>query len=605
GDGSVFTVVVNSTKVVDILKKAIKKKNPATIKFGDGSVFTVVVNSTKLFLAKKGGAWLTEADVKKGVEDTTGFTLLDVAGAPLNLVDLSEEDVRCQLTKEAVKAKKTPVHVLVVVPGKGKRCRADGWFGESFLPLPKKRKVDKNKEEINQVTRFFEMRDFPPLAHKKIEYKVIVERKAYRVIFTELMKEVQSSFEYVEPGKDSKPGKDSNLIVTGNPGIGKSRFYLYCIFQLILGEREDVKKLLPYELVLNYGSDFRKYDAERKEFVELDGEEVVSLQTQRRVLRLVEATSTQLVGWSGVSILFASPGVKGIKDFAKVDGGTYIMPAWTFEELREYNSLLPDNLQLAEDDLVSRYDIFGGIPRFVFTRANHSVKEEDYSHRVLEMVPTRDDFRADYHLDFLSKHIAELVVAKVHGESLDKISEFAITHDNDDSGSTSVVRGKIYEMLCHKWFSLPQQKELHFRSLCSTTLDDLTIPQEMQTVRFTTLDKLQLAQGWTYYRPTSKTFGALDAFISDGNECYGLQMTLNKDHGIKAAPMNKFLKWLKDDARLNTDQFYFIFVVPGKIADSYRKQATRTTTGLVSQKPGALAKVNQFVTALDVFSGGN
>ncbi|POM67835.1 Crinkler (CRN) family protein, partial [Phytophthora palmivora] len=533
--GSAFSVRVDESDTVGYLKKEIKEKKPNDLK-------NVDAKNLQLFLAKTAdGAWL------------------DGAGAAAVALDERGNPQGCMWMNPTLWIKNPKyfgdnfqpfgpaegeVHVLVVVPGKGKRCRADGWFGESFLPLPKKRKVDKNKEEINQVTRFFEMRDFPPLAHKKIEYKVIMERKAYRVIFTELMKEVQSSFEYVEPGKVSEPGKDSNLIVTGNPGIGKSRFYLYCIFQLILGEREDVKKLLPYELVLNYGSDFRKYDAERKEFVELDGEEVVSLQTQRRVLRLVEATSTQLVGWSGVSILFASPGVKGIKDFAKCT--THC-------------------LQLAEDDLVSRYDIFGGIPRFVFTRAsnvnvkntlveavnsfsamdiisyarsNHSVKEENYSDRVLKMVPTRTDFRADYHLDFLSKHIAELVVGKVHGESLDKISEFAITHDNDDSGITSVVRGKIYEMLCHKWFSLPQQKELHFRSLCSTTLDDLTIPQEMQTVRFTALDKLQLAQGWTYYRPTSKTFGALDAFISDGNKCYGLQMTDNAAHRRSAPPMN-------------------------------------------------------------------
>ncbi|KAG2895110.1 hypothetical protein PC114_g15619 [Phytophthora cactorum] len=77
--------------------------------------------SHELFLAKKdggAGAWLTEKDVKEGVSDsdTSDLELLDVAGAPLNLVGLSVEDVRFQVTKEDVKAGTVPVHVLVVVP---------------------------------------------------------------------------------------------------------------------------------------------------------------------------------------------------------------------------------------------------------------------------------------------------------------------------------------------------------------------------------------------------------------------------------------------------------------------------------------------------------
>ncbi|KAG3078256.1 hypothetical protein PC122_g12748 [Phytophthora cactorum] len=93
--------------------KAIKAEKPNKIQ-GDAK-------DLQLFLAKKdggAGAWLTEKDVKEGVSDrdTSDLELLDVAGAPLNLVGLSEEDVRFQVTKEVVKAGKVPVHVLVVVP---------------------------------------------------------------------------------------------------------------------------------------------------------------------------------------------------------------------------------------------------------------------------------------------------------------------------------------------------------------------------------------------------------------------------------------------------------------------------------------------------------
>ncbi|KAE8893764.1 hypothetical protein PF003_g22296 [Phytophthora fragariae] len=458
-------------------------------------------------------------------------------------------------------------HVLVVAAKGGKRHRSNEWFPESSHPLKKRR--------VGEERRFFDTKDFPPLlAHLKVESKTIVEREATSAT-----------------GEKSEPGKDSNVIVTGNPGTGKSRFFLYCIFQLIRREREDVKQLPPCELVLNHGNDFLRYDAASTEFVELRKKDVRALKAKPHVIRLVQATSTELVGWHGVSVLFASPDAKGLRNLAKVDGITYIMPTWTLEELEEYNSLLPGNLKLAEDEdeLVSRYDTFGGVPRFVFSKAmgatkaelkkaiasfsalevisycrrKSAVKEENYSHYILQMVPTRDNFRANFNLDFLSMDIAEAVIDNVHGESLARVAEFAVD-DAYDSGK------------------------------------DVTIPEEMQTVLFAALDKLKLTKSWTYYRPTSKTFEALDAFIWDGqSKCYGLKMTLNADHGIEAAPLNNFLKWFKE-AGVDTDQFYFTFVVPSKIATSYRRQSTRTATGAVGNSPGASAKVGQFVAALDV-----
>ncbi|KAG2854386.1 hypothetical protein PC113_g13361 [Phytophthora cactorum] len=50
------------------------------------------------------------------LKEEIDLELLDVAGAPLNLVGLSVEDVRFQVTKEDVKAGTVPVHVLVMVP---------------------------------------------------------------------------------------------------------------------------------------------------------------------------------------------------------------------------------------------------------------------------------------------------------------------------------------------------------------------------------------------------------------------------------------------------------------------------------------------------------
>ncbi|POM71954.1 Crinkler (CRN) family protein [Phytophthora palmivora] len=142
GHAGTFDVTIDDGKKVSVLKKVIKDENPATIKCD--------AKDLQLFLTKKDGAWLTEADVKKGVEDTTGFTLLDVAGAPLNLVNLSEVDVRCQLTKEAVKAKKTPVHVLVVVP---KRDGTSNEMSAATTPLTVEQVAEQVEMSVNKAFR--------------------------------------------------------------------------------------------------------------------------------------------------------------------------------------------------------------------------------------------------------------------------------------------------------------------------------------------------------------------------------------------------------------------------------------------------------------------
>ncbi|OWY93853.1 Crinkler (CRN) [Phytophthora megakarya] len=104
--GSVFSVTIDSNETVATLKKAIKNENENVLKGIDPL-------ELDLFLAKTNGGWLMEKDVQKGVKDTDGLKPLTFMGAPLNLADLSEEDVRIHLTKDDVEAGKIPVHVLV------------------------------------------------------------------------------------------------------------------------------------------------------------------------------------------------------------------------------------------------------------------------------------------------------------------------------------------------------------------------------------------------------------------------------------------------------------------------------------------------------------
>jgi hypothetical protein len=298
------------------------------------------------------------------------------------------------------------------------------------------------------------------------------------------------------------------------------------------------------------------------------------------------------------------------------------------------NSILGGNLKLSDETLVEKYNIYGGVPRSIFTRMdtentddlnaaiksfdalklisyvkeNGAVREEKYSHRVLCMVPREENYRSNFYLDFLSKHIAELVIEKVEGDSLRALCKFSIAHANDDSGSTAVVRGRIFEMLCHKWFKQIDEFNICCRSL-TDVLNRIQInPKQMVILRFSKLEDIKdIACGcWTYCRPNSGTFGALDAFILDtiNMKCYGLQMTINLDHGIKAQPMKYFLIWLNElkiqNEKVNW-KFFFVFVVPSSKEPQFPKQSIRTKTDNTHTKPGDLADIDQYVAAVDVF----
>ncbi|EEY70601.1 Crinkler (CRN) family protein [Phytophthora infestans T30-4] len=612
--GSVFSVRVDESDSVDDLKEAIKAKKPNDFKDVDAY-------KLQLFLAKteKGnGAWLTEKDVKEGVSDTSDLKLLGAAQARLRLVGLSDRDVGGVDEKEAAEGR-GPVNVVVVARTQilGKRTRSDEWFIDQIRTKTNRVRVD--DDEPYRVTTYFEMAGFPPLAHPKTRFTKIMERDAYVVIFTELMNKAKLYL-------DKDTGGDCSMVVTGNPGIGKSRFYLYCIFHLIFRTKVEVKELPSFDLVLNYGKIYHKFDAESHKFIKVNDTDISGLQREKRVIRLIEGTSSELAGWHGISILFAPPGVKGIQNFSKVDTFRYIMPVWTLAELREYNSLLQDDLKLSDDVLISRFHTFGGIPRFVFTqnepeetaelqravasfsalqvialaRSKSVVRENNCSHRILQMVPSAKDLRVDFYLDFLSNQIAETIIDQVDQESFQKVAEFAVAHDGDDSGSTSVLRSKIYELLCHKWFSLPKQHKLVLRPLGDGHASvDVSIPRELKTVRFFRLADIKAVESGVYYWPTSNTFGALGAFVFVGNACYGLQMTLNRDHGIKAAPLNAFIKWLKG-VGIATDRLYLTFVVSSHLESEFKKQSIRTGSDSDSKRPGAAAKVNQFVASLDV-----
>ncbi|KAE9271524.1 hypothetical protein PF008_g30329, partial [Phytophthora fragariae] len=92
--------------------------------------------------------------------------LRQTGGAPLNLVDLSAEDVRFRVTKEDIIAKKTPVHVLVVVP--------EGAVGSASETS----RIDQVVQEVHEIHAQTVLTKRKTYVHSKVgstEYKELLD----------------------------------------------------------------------------------------------------------------------------------------------------------------------------------------------------------------------------------------------------------------------------------------------------------------------------------------------------------------------------------------------------------------------------------------------
>jgi hypothetical protein len=90
-----------------------------------------------------------------------------------------------------------------------------------------------------------------------------------------------------------------------------------------------------------------------------------------------------------------------------------------------------------KQELTQAINSFDALKIISYVRGK-TVREKDYSHRVLCIVPS-EDFRTILNLDFLSKYVAEKIVDKVTDDSINELSAFYVANCGDDSGMTAVV----------------------------------------------------------------------------------------------------------------------------------------------------------------------
>ena len=508
----------------------------------------------------------------------------------------------------------------------GKRDHnVNDWFPNDFRVCKKtKTYYDDELGEYPSESKIdvIEMHDFPPMVNSNPEYSRIYVRPCYVTLFAKLV-------ELITEGR-------FNAMVTGNPGIGKSYFYLYVIFRFI----KDPSLLGKLRLVINSGANFHILNGDT--FEAIDPTEILAILSEKDVLRLVDGKTAagQLTGWKGSTILFASPSNaspdnKPTDLMKNYESYYFVMPVWNDEELQDANELLDVSLQQSEAELMEKVQLAGHIPRFVlskkitfdmllvevkavlstanllnmlqFVKEKNGVGDHHYSHRLLKMVPI--DFsrtvRAGFCLDFLSREIARLALIGLEQQVVADFKKFALENNDSDS---AIFRGNIYEYLIHRRFKnaplQPLPEILRGKRLVDGS--DFEIPLRLSIdveEPFRKLEDIVLVQHQALYAfPASKTQGAYDSFLWNGlDTCYVFQITIAKKHSVLYHPLKRFLEWIKKFDIADID-VKFVFIVPTRaIADQWNQpQKLVKLDGMAYQNEGSMVPIDQYIVILDM-----
>ncbi|KAF0707041.1 Aste57867_6672 [Aphanomyces stellatus] len=297
------------------------------------------------------------------------------------------------------------------------------------------------------------------------------------------------------------------------------------------------------------------------------------------------------------------------------------MPPWTQKEL----SIAAEIAETTTKVVKERFDEFGGIARYVFSKQVHShtsdakeahskvkgldifnvvsrreeVNEKMYPHRLLHMFPKHSGSRAysGFYVTFGSDTIAEKVYDKLMNDCMENLTEFMVTNAGDTNSSG--FRGKLFEIFCHRLWSssgghMLIGKSLHSDSQSSQGTEySIAIPDQVEVRSFSKLSEIQFAKNLPgaeakalYFRPKQKNFACIDAIYWNGQMCYLLQMTISNDHGIAHESLVKIHDWATE-LGIN---YEFVFVVPKGQVQDYNVQNFLTTTRHVHKKPSKMAQ---------------
>jgi len=388
-----------------------------------------------------------------------------------------------------------------------------------------------------------------------------------RRCYVDLFEEVKQLHSIGSPG----------VIITGNPGIGKSYFLMYCLIRFGCFENKAVvfQSIQKMKMWLFKGKEkpiclqYPYPDANADVYL-VDSGSPSS-----------EPLSTQLF-----TILACSPKKDHYKEFQKNGAEKLYMPCWLLEELLQLPHDKYTPLKIKEN-----FYWFGGVPRYVFgdNRGNTWKREIDHAlnscnpvdigsfvgnkalngdeicHKLFQLKITKDHQVES--VVFSSEHVEKqlpscLVRRELRGfVTLIKSSLVGIP-------TAASLRGYLFESYAHHILSQGRT----FTVSDGETLTLGKLEEHVEQVKLLELKPVDLPKN-KYIRPTQKNFAVFDSFIiPDDVTLLAFQMTVSKSHSLDLVKVKGCLQ----QAGITTLKVYY--VVPPDVFATFKVPTFGTKT---------------------------
>ena len=397
------------------------------------------------------------------------------------------------------------------------------------------------------------------------------------------------------------------VIVTGNPGTGKSYFSVYVLYRL-RKERSDlviVYVSVPTGIVVLFNGDTVSVAKDEIEWSSLLHEEdtiyLFDAGTQSAKIPRVTRSKT---------IVFSYPSRSNYHDFYKEcilgagRGGVKVyMPTWSWDEIDKLCSIK----KIESGKVRERFDRWGGIARYIFrpVKKYDALEYADLEDAIDNCAPEKIIELAtslkggDIKLN--SDNVLHLCVTKKLPDGLFDYTAAVVYFASDYvvdrvyekfSNSTENTRHLVNIVNCYKWLSASGirgvrgqlfERFAHFSFMnhdaeydvkclepAHSMFNQVTKQKFGKLIETPVQNVAALAsqkdQKEVYLKPDQKSFASLNAIIPPR---VGFQMTVASSNPVEIAGLQQVINAL---GCTKQRRFALYFVVPRDIFDSYRKQ---------------------------------
>ncbi len=325
-----------------------------------------------------------------------------------------------------------------------------------------------------------------------------------------------------------------------------------------------------------------------------------------------EESSGEPASVAAFTVIAASPNCKHYQAFAKRDDTAFrFMPPWTLEELKVAKDFMSDGME--EDELQSRFEVLGGVPRTVFADVDkyrvavadqgRAIDELDYErmrslllytpqgmereddknkvpHKLFHCFVDDEDFK-DGRVRFINDQLRLRFMLRMEERQRENLWDTVMLVCGGSSIG-SVTEEGVHAVLPAGWTLKLYRMDKTTRKKTGSPVTEVYVPKlvtvraDSDKVEFAHVKEALASKKNRYVVPLQKNRRAIDAYVVMGSSghVYLVQVTVGKEHEYDEEEINRIVTAIGTKAK----QVTFFFFVPQSRLCSFKYVKTSTTT---------------------------